>query len=270
MVSTSPLWVKIGDFGLAKQVGDGAALLTMGGTWPYAAPEMWGIDPNSDSSEYTSSVDIWSLGVIAHEILMRAPPFKDTRELELYCRSPKFPKRAMLLREISLTGVEFVEGMLAYPPERRLTAMEALGSEWLRLEEGEEVERAGKEEQGGKAPSSIAKLALEAMCTRAKITEETETKTETADTIKPLPPGRSSSDRWGSALPTPSREPPRLHSWAGAISAPSDAKAAREHAVPRRFAPSYINRSFNPLPTVAEARVADSARPEDEAIAKGA
>lgn len=268
MVSISPLWVKIGDFGLAKQVGNGAALLTMGGTWPYAAPEMWGIDPNSDSSEYTSSVDIWSLGVIAHEILMRAPPFKNTGELELYCRSPKFPKQAMLSREISLTGVEFVEGMLAYPPERRLTAMEALGSEWLRPEEAEEVERAGKEEQGGKTPSSIAKLALKAMRTRAKATEETET--ETADKIKPPPSGRSSSDRWGSALSTPSGEPPRLHSWAGAISAPSDANAAREHAVPRRHAPSYIDRSFNPLPAVAEARVTDSAGSGDDAIAKGA
>ena len=45
----------------------------------------------------------------------------------------------MLLKNISREGMEIVESMLAFHPERRITAKEALDSEWLRLgNEGEE------------------------------------------------------------------------------------------------------------------------------------
>lgn len=42
----------------------------------------------------------------------------------------------MLSKNISLKGIEFVESTLAYPPERRVAAKEALDSEWLRPECG--------------------------------------------------------------------------------------------------------------------------------------
>ena len=130
--------VKIGDFGLAKMVGDGTAFRTEGGTRSYVAPEM-GIDTGGDTSEYTNAVDIWAIGCIAHELLTRFPPFKGFGELMSYCYRPEFPRKTMLSRNISQKGIEFVESTLAYPPERRIAAKEALDSEWLRLECGEAV-----------------------------------------------------------------------------------------------------------------------------------
>ena len=137
MVSNSPLWVKIGDFGLAKLAGSGTALRTQGGTRDYVAPEV-GIDTSGDTSEYTNAVDIWATGCIAHELLTRLPPFRGFRGLMSYCYRPEFPREAMLSKNISQNGIEFVESTLAYPPERRIAAKDALDSEWLRLEfEGE-------------------------------------------------------------------------------------------------------------------------------------
>ena len=41
----------------------------------------------------------------------------------------------MLSKNISKSGIEFVERALAYPPDRRITAREALDLEWLQPEE---------------------------------------------------------------------------------------------------------------------------------------
>ena len=58
-----------------------------------------------------------------------------------YCYRPEFPRKTMLSKNISQNGIEFVESTLAYPPERRIAAKEALDSEWLRPECGRAVER---------------------------------------------------------------------------------------------------------------------------------
>ena len=46
----------------------------------------------------------------------------------------------MLSKNISNSGIRFVERALAYPPEHRVTAREALGLGWLRLEDEEVAE----------------------------------------------------------------------------------------------------------------------------------
>ena len=136
------MWIKIGDFGLAKLARDGTAFRTQAFTSGYFAPEA-GIS-TSDSSEYTNAVDIWAIGCIIHEMLTQVLPFRNFRELSLYCTRPEFPRNYMLLKNISREGMETVESMLALPPERRITAKEALDSEWLRLEdEGQGVETEG-------------------------------------------------------------------------------------------------------------------------------
>ena len=136
MVSTSPIWVKIGDFGLAKLVRDGSAFRTEGGTRDYVAPEV-GYDARRETSEYTNAIDIWALGCITHEMLTQAVPFRCLRELTQYCSCPKLPRDTMLAKNISKSGIKFVERALAYPPERRITASEALELEWLRPENNE-------------------------------------------------------------------------------------------------------------------------------------
>ena len=100
----------------------------------YSAPEM-GFKTSGDSSEYTNAVDIWALGCITHEVLTQALPFRDFVELSSYCSRPELPRNALLSRNISKSGIEFVEGALACPSERRIAAKEALDMEWLRLED---------------------------------------------------------------------------------------------------------------------------------------
>ena len=134
MVSTSPIWVKIGDFGTAKLARGGTAFRTQWSTRDYVAPEA-GIDISRETSEYTNAIDIWALGCITHEILTQTLPFRGLRELSLYCIHPQLPRNTLHSKNISKGGIEFVERALAYPPEYRIAAREALDLEWLRLED---------------------------------------------------------------------------------------------------------------------------------------
>ena len=145
MVSASPVWVKIGDFGLAKLMRNGTAFRTPEFSPGYSPLEI-GIKTSGDSSEYTNAVDIWAVGCIAHEMLTRLLPFPNISELSLYCISPR---NSMLLKNISRKGMEIVESMLAINPDRRIAAKEALNSEWLRPEE----DMAGSALPGAPAPS---------------------------------------------------------------------------------------------------------------------
>ena len=133
MASKSPIRVKIGDFGLAKLAGTDTAFRTEGGTRSYVAPEV-GIAISGDTSEYTNAVDIWAIGCITHELLTRHPPFRGFGELMSYVIRPEPPRKDMLSKNISQKGIEFVASTLGYPLERRIAAIEALDSDWLRLE----------------------------------------------------------------------------------------------------------------------------------------
>jgi serine/threonine-protein kinase Chk2 len=76
------LTVKIGDFGLAKIVGEASFTTTLCGTPSYVAPE---ILADNRARKYTKAVDIWSLGVVLYICLCGFPPFSD----EL--KTPNFP-----------------------------------------------------------------------------------------------------------------------------------------------------------------------------------
>ena len=58
--------MKFGDFGFAKH-DEQPHIHTDRGTLPYKAPEIWGNNP------YNDKVDIWSLGVVALELLYGLP-----------------------------------------------------------------------------------------------------------------------------------------------------------------------------------------------------
>ena len=106
-----------------------------------------GFDASRETSVYTNAIDIWALGCITHEMLTRTLPFRSLSELGSYCSRPKLPTNTMLSKNIGKSGIEFVERVLAYPPERRIAAKKALELEWLRLE-NEGV--AGLETVGGR------------------------------------------------------------------------------------------------------------------------
>ena len=70
-------------------------------------------------------------------MLTQTLPFRSWGELSAYCSSPKLPRYTILSKNISKHGIEFVERALAYPPECRITAREALELEWLQSDDGE-------------------------------------------------------------------------------------------------------------------------------------
>ena len=73
-MSTSPWIVKIADFGISKQCIGGTQLETQVGTKGYMAPELDGYFRNTYTvSRYSVSVDIWALGVITMELLLKHP-----------------------------------------------------------------------------------------------------------------------------------------------------------------------------------------------------
>ncbi|CUS11459.1 unnamed protein product, partial [Tuber aestivum] len=72
VVSMSPVWVKLGDFGISKWIPAEATTTfhTQVSTPVYSAPEVLGLDSHSEASDYTNSVDIWSLGCVIYELLV--------------------------------------------------------------------------------------------------------------------------------------------------------------------------------------------------------
>jgi serine/threonine-protein kinase Chk2 len=74
LLMDTDLTVKIGDFGLAKIVGEASFTTTLCGTPSYVAPE---IITQGKARRYTKAVDIWSLGVVLYICLCGFPPFSD-------------------------------------------------------------------------------------------------------------------------------------------------------------------------------------------------
>ena len=67
----SPVRAKLGDFEISKQIQpqDTTKFHTQVSTQIYGTLEVLGSDPNSETSVYTNSVDIWSLGCVIYELL---------------------------------------------------------------------------------------------------------------------------------------------------------------------------------------------------------
>jgi serine/threonine protein kinase len=61
---------KIGDFGLAREIGDEETAITNCGTESYMAPEIL------SCHRYDKQADIWSLGVLLYYLLFGEFPFK--------------------------------------------------------------------------------------------------------------------------------------------------------------------------------------------------
>ena len=132
----SPVWVKLGDFGVSKRIlADGSTTLhTPVSTQAYSAPEVLGLDSNSETSDYTNSVDIWSLGCVIYELLTGTKLFALEGQVSRYyfgkwpCPEDKLNRLSPPTDDI---GISLLKSMLLIQPEDRPTAAAALSHGWL-------------------------------------------------------------------------------------------------------------------------------------------
>ena len=104
------------------------------GTQLYCAPEVLGLDPNRETSIYTNSVDIWSLGCVIYELLVGARLFASVTYVSRYLHEiDPFPENELKRLSIPIdnAGISLLKSMLTIQPEGRPTAAGALGHAWL-------------------------------------------------------------------------------------------------------------------------------------------
>ncbi|PUU73750.1 kinase-like domain-containing protein [Tuber borchii] len=127
--------VKLADFGVSKQIlAQAITFHTQVATPVYSAPEVLGLDYNSENSEYTNSVDIWSLGCVIYELFVETKLFISEGQVSHYyfCKWP-FPEDTLkkLSPPIDDLGISLLKSMLIIQPEDRPTLADALNHGWL-------------------------------------------------------------------------------------------------------------------------------------------
>ncbi|KAI0449502.1 kinase-like protein [Xylaria acuta] len=131
VASSSPRWtVKIADFGISKQSMEGGTQLqTQVGTVGYMAPEVF------DANRYSVSVDIWAIGIITVELLLKQHPLPTISDLNnlILGINPLITDTGICLF-LSEACRDFVRGLLNTNAVTRLTASAALAHSWLEEE----------------------------------------------------------------------------------------------------------------------------------------
>ncbi|KAF8898575.1 Pkinase-domain-containing protein [Infundibulicybe gibba] len=144
--------IKVADFGLARRYGDpvgvGGMTQLVVTLW-YRAPEIL-----LGATTYSTAVDMWSVGCIFAELLLKEPLFQAKGEIELlsmifkllgpptsnswpdYSKlplaktlslpSPQPPQFRQKFQYMTTAGIDLLMSLLTYDPERRITAEEAL------------------------------------------------------------------------------------------------------------------------------------------------
>lgn len=118
--------LKLGDFGLAVRCSSGEHMSKMVGTPKFVAPEVLGED-------YSHHADLWSLGVIAFEMLTGCTPWHgDTCAIlgQVWDGTPDFSSAEF--QGLSSDAKDFIQSLLKWEPEKRLSARRALQHPWLK------------------------------------------------------------------------------------------------------------------------------------------
>ncbi|CAB9515347.1 MAP kinase-activated protein kinase 2 (Fragment) [Seminavis robusta] len=121
--------IKLSDFGFARRVHTPQSLTHRVGTPPYVAPEILKNIPHDER------VDLWSVGITGFCLLVGYPPFGGHDEpREMICQQIKegaWRFDPIDWRSISPQAKELIQGLLQVDPADRLTASEALQSQWM-------------------------------------------------------------------------------------------------------------------------------------------
>ncbi|KAJ6106732.1 hypothetical protein N7512_010249 [Penicillium capsulatum] len=135
LVADEKLTVKLGDFGLAKIIGEDSFTTTLCGTPSYVAPE---ILQETRRRRYTKAVDVWSLGVVLYICLCGFPPFSD----ELYTakhpyslaqqiKMGRFDYPSPYWDSVCDPALDLIDRMLTVKVEDRITVEECLEHPWM-------------------------------------------------------------------------------------------------------------------------------------------
>ena len=115
--------IKICDFGMSAR---GSLAYTVTGTQenmdPFILKKLNERNDLKNSEGYNKNADIWSLGTVCYEMLIGQKPFNGRNQKDLYhnVESGNYSIPINLSKEV----VSFINGMLQYDPDKRLTAKE--------------------------------------------------------------------------------------------------------------------------------------------------
>lgn len=123
--------IKIADFGVSAQLSNTLpARNSFMGTPYWMAPEV------IESSRYNTAVDIWSLGIVAFELVTGSPPYRKLQPNDAMIRivrnSPAQLPNSVRGIPISKSMVEFVAMCLTKDPKKRASTSELLGCKYMR------------------------------------------------------------------------------------------------------------------------------------------
>lgn len=144
--------VKIGDFGWSVEKSSynknecrenkGENIKIVCGTKEYMSPEILRGDVHDEK------VDIWSLGIIMHELLTGSIPFKK----KFIENDVLFKKHVLGLKikypsKLSKEAVDLMKKMLEKDPNKRITAEQIMSHEWLKEHDCETTEEDMQDDQ---------------------------------------------------------------------------------------------------------------------------
>lgn len=126
---TDDNFCKLIDFGLSKNATQKELMKSMTGTPYYMAPEIF------DDNNYTSAVDLWSLGVVLFTCLGGYRPFvgKNLKEISKNILDCNYKFHHREWSSISRDAKDLISMMLTKDPSKRITAEKALKHPWFGL-----------------------------------------------------------------------------------------------------------------------------------------
>ena len=118
--------IKLIDFGLSRKYSADQKMHTILGTPYYIAPEVL-------KGNYDEKCDIWSIGALTYIMLCGEPPFKGKSNNEIFMKIIKEPIKFNPYKwnNLSENSKNFIRNLLNKDPNKRPTAMEALGHIWF-------------------------------------------------------------------------------------------------------------------------------------------
>lgn len=121
-------YLKIIDFGLSCKYVEGQSLQTKAGTPYYVAPQVL-------AGKYDQAADLWSCGVIMYVLLCGYPPFYGDTDSEVLAkvRIGQFSFTPQDWKNVSEDAKNLIRLLLKLSPKDRLTAVDALNHEWIKL-----------------------------------------------------------------------------------------------------------------------------------------